>query len=93
MESYIAVAEMKNHFSEYISRSSYNHDRFIITKRSKPIAALVNIDDLKLIEQLEERKGLASIIGKWEEFDELGENIGDIIELRERGGSNREISF
>ena len=93
MESYIAIAEIKNHLSEYIAKSTYNHDRFIITKRNKPVAALVNLDDLRAIEQLEERKGLAAVVGKWRDIDELEEAIGDIRSLRKKGGKNRELSF
>ena len=92
MES-IAIGEIKSHLSEYIARSSYNHDRFIITKRNKPVAALVNIDDLQVIEQCSERAGLAAVIGKWENFNEVEDAIGSIRELRKKEGLPREISF
>lgn len=93
MDECIAIAEMKNHLSEYIARSAYNKNRFIITKRNKPVAALVNIEDLKIIEQHEEKKGLASIIGKWDDFEDLENNLGDTRELRKNGGNAREISL
>ena len=93
METYVAVAEMKNHLSEYISRSAYNHDRFIITKRDKPVAALVNLEDLQALEQLEERKGLASVIGQWQDFEEVEAGMGDIRKLRENHGEPREVSL
>ena len=89
----IAIGEMKSHLSEYIARSSYNHDRFVITKRNKPIAALVNIDDLQIIEQYSERAGLAAVLGKWKNFNEVEDAIGSIKKLREKEGLSREISF
>ncbi|HEB33104.1 MAG TPA: type II toxin-antitoxin system Phd/YefM family antitoxin [Spirochaetes bacterium] len=77
-EKRISVAEMKSHLSEYIAKSMYNHDIFIITKRNKPVAALVNLNDLDLIELGKERKGLASIINKWEKFEEANDSISNL---------------
>jgi len=42
----------------------------------EPVAALVSIGDLKIIEQHEERAGPAEIAGKWPTFDELAEALG-----------------
>ena len=92
-EKCISVAEMKSHLSEYIAKSIYNHDVFIITKRNKPVAALVNLDDLRLIGQKKERKGLASVIGKWKKFEEVDDAIKDLSSLREKSGIGREVSF
>ncbi len=77
-EKRISVAEMKSHLSEYIAKSMYNHDIFIITKRNKPVAALVNLNDLDLIELGKERKGLASIINKWEKFEEANDSKSNL---------------
>lgn len=65
----VSVAAAKSRLSELIAKSSYAHERFIITRRNKPVAALVSLEDLKLIEQKEERQGLASIVGKWKGFE------------------------
>ncbi len=79
MSKTISVTEMKCHLSEYIAKSNYEKERFIITKRNKPVAALINIDDLQLIEQKEERDGLGPIAGKWKNFDEIEKNLQDIL--------------
>jgi hypothetical protein len=42
-------------------------------------------------EQKEE--GLASVMGKWEDFDELGDILADIPSMRENGGFGRDVSF
>ena len=76
MEEHISVAEMKSHFSEYVAKVAYTHRKFIITKRNKPLAALV---DLKIFTQAgrkEELHGLATIIGKWKHFDEIAGHVG-----------------
>ncbi|MCW5203311.1 hypothetical protein VU12_10275 [Desulfobulbus sp. US4] len=46
------------------------------------IASLVNLKDLQIIEQQEERQGLASIVGKWKGFEELKEQLDDLPALR-----------
>lgn len=84
----IPVARAKSHLSELIAKSSYNNEKFIITRRNKPVAAIVSIDDLRIIEQHEQRQGLASIAGKWRGFDEIAEYLED---LRDKGGSGRDV--
>ncbi len=89
----ISVANAKSHLSELIAKSSYGHERFVITRRNKPVAALVSLEDLQIIEQHEERQGLASVAGRWKGFDEVAENIEDISRLRKDGGRGRNVSF
>ena len=89
----VSVAHTKSHLSEIMAKCSYNHERFIITRRNKPVAALVSIEDLRIIEQHEERAGLAGIAGKWPEFDEIATSMGDIAELRRTGGGGRNVSL
>ena len=88
----ISVAEAKSHFSELLAKSAYNNEKFIITRRNKPIAALVSIEDLRKIEQYEERKGLAAVSGKWAGFEELAEVLDDIESIRKNGGTGRNVS-
>jgi prevent-host-death family protein len=93
MATLISIAKAKSHISELIAKSRYSHERFIITKRDKPVAALVSLDDLKILEQYKEIEGLASIAGKWENFDEVTDAMGNIDELRSKGGKGRNVSF
>lgn len=69
------VAEVKARLSEYISLSSSQGTRIVITRRGKPVAALVSLGDLRTLSQAEKRKGLAELIGKWEGFGEIAESI------------------
>ena len=89
----ISVAEAKSHLSEIINKSAYNNEKFIITRRKKPVAALVSLDGLRIIEQHEERKGLAAISGKWRCFTEVVMSLGDIESLRNDAGTGRDVSF
>ncbi len=89
----VSVANAKSHLSELIAKSSYAHERFVITRRNKPVAALVSLEDLQIIEQHEERQGLASIVEKWKGFEEVAENLEDLQQLRQEGGSGRNVSL
>ena len=89
----ISVAKAKSHISELIAKSQFSHERFIITKRDKPVAALVSLDDLKILEQYEEKQGLAAIAGKWQGFDEVADAMGKIHTLRQSGGKGRDVSL
>ncbi|RUM94503.1 MAG: type II toxin-antitoxin system Phd/YefM family antitoxin [Thiothrix sp.] len=91
--SSISVAEAKARISELLAKSQHSHERFVITRRNKPVAALVSLEDLLMIEQQEERQGLASIAGQWQGFQEIEEAMSDIQELRKHGGSGRDVSL
>ncbi len=89
----VSVAKAKSHISELIAKSQYSHERFIITKRDKPVAALVSLDDLAVLEQHEEHQGLAAIAGQWQAFNEVTDAMGDIETLRASGGKGRDVSI
>ena len=93
MSNTVSIAEMKKNLSEYVAQSNYQKERYIITKRSKPVAALVNLEDLKAIEQKEEKGGLLQVIGKWEDFDEITNILNDLDYLRKEGGDGRNVSL
>lgn len=88
----VSVAEAKSHFSEYISKVAYASEKFVITKRGKPLVALVSIEDLKNIMANEEAKGLSEIIGKWENFEEIEDDINKIYSSRKKD-KGRDVSF
>ncbi len=87
--SKVSVANVKSHLSEFIARSSFGHERFVITMRNKPVAALVSLEDLLIIEQHEERQGLIAVAGKWAEFEEVGLSLEELRQVRQGGGARR----
>lgn len=89
----ISIANAKAHISELIAKSQYSDERFIISKRDKPVAALVSLADLEILQQHEEKQGLAAIAGSWQNFDEISEAIGDLEKLRANAGKGRDVSF
>jgi len=49
------VVDVRNTFSEYLNRASYQGQRIVIERRGKPVAALVSLEDLELLNALEDR--------------------------------------
>jgi len=92
IDSNISVAEAKSHFSEYISKVAYADKRIIITKRGKPIAALVSVEEIKKLKSSEEVKGLGEIIGKWADFEDIEDNIKKAY-LKRSKDKGRDVSF
>jgi len=90
---HISLAAAKSHLSELVSRSVHGHERFVITRHDRPVAALVSLEDLAIIEQHKAREGLASLAGTWRGFEEIEETLSDIEALRRQGGGGREISL
>ena len=87
----IPVAKMKSRLSDFIANVTHGHRSFIITRRSRPVAALVNIENFRMIEQEKEKKGLYEIAGKWRSFDEIRPHVAG---AREKGGSDgRHVSL
>ena len=89
----ISVANVKSHLSEIIAKSAHGHERFIITRRDKPVAAIVSLDDLKIIEQYQERQGLAVVASSWPDFEEVATALNDLGEFRRQGGEGRNVSL
>ena len=92
MDFTISIAEIKSKFSEYISKAAYSNERYIITKRDKPIAALVNIDDLTKLKAYDEKEGLYTALSKWENFEEIESFVQESYESRQNE-QGRKVSF
>ena len=88
----LSVAEAKSRFSEYISRVAYAGQRYVISKRGKPIAALVSLEDLENIRASQDTEKISEIAGKWEDFDEIEEDIARAHNSR-KDDRGRDVSF
>jgi len=51
----IASSAARNEFADIINRAAYAGERVIVHRRKKPVAAVVPLSDLELLEQLEDR--------------------------------------
>ncbi len=80
----VSVVEIESYFSEYISKVSSSHEKIIITKGNKPVAALIDINDLQQLNKSNSAGGLANVAGKWEGFDEISDQIDEAYSLRKK---------
>lgn len=51
----VTIVGARKNFSDLINKVFYNQERIIINRRDKPMAALISIEDLELLEQIENK--------------------------------------
>ena len=68
----ISAADARKKFANIINRVAYGKESFVLTRRGVPLAAIVSIDDLKLLQEIEEQM---DIDDAWKARNEPGENI------------------
>ena len=61
-----ATSVTRDKLSEALGRAEHGKERVIIRRNRKPIAALVPLEDLRLLEQLEDRLDLRDFRRAWE---------------------------
>ena len=68
----ITTADARQKFSDIINRVAFGDDSFVLTRRGKPIAALVSIKELELLQELEDK---LDIEDAWTAKSEPGDPI------------------
>lgn len=54
----ITTVAARQNFSELLNRVAYGKDRVLLTRRSRPLVAVVPIEDIALLEAMEDRDDL-----------------------------------
>ena len=54
----LSASAVREEFSETLNRVAYRGERIVLERRGKDVAALVPVEDLELLEQLEDRMDL-----------------------------------
>jgi prevent-host-death family protein len=57
--THIAASKVTQDFSETLNRVAYGKERVVLERQGKEIAAVIPIEDLRLLEVLEDRIDLA----------------------------------
>ena len=92
MPKKIGVAEVKRDFSGVISEVSLKGEHFIIERKGKPMAAIVGVKDLDMLEGLKierKKRGLLAAIGAWEDMDDLEKLVVEIYGRRGKAKESR----
>ena len=75
-EKSVNVADAKKHFSELLGKVAYAGQHILITKRGKPMARLVPVE--------EPQQNLADVAGWLENDDPFFSTMEDIVQSREK---------
>lgn len=54
----INTADAKEEFTELVNRVAHHKERIILTRRDKEIAAIISMEDLKLLEESQNKTDL-----------------------------------
>ncbi len=57
----VSIAELRNNLVDALNRAAYGGERVILERRGKPVAALVSMQDLELLERLEDEIDLKAV--------------------------------
>lgn len=71
-ESY-STGEAREHFSDVINKAAYQKARVEITRRNKPVAFIVPIEDYELLERLEEEQDVQDARTALQEYGKTDE--------------------
>ena len=83
---HVSVAEIKASLSEQIREAEHGRT-VLITRRGRPVAALVSTDELERLRRLKSagpEGGLASVAGGWKDSDELADLLDSSARRRSR---------
>ncbi len=50
-----AFSEARSELTDIVNHVAFGHDRYILTRNGKELAAIVSIEDLKILEEMEDR--------------------------------------
>lgn len=68
----ITTVEARDHFADLINRTAYAKERVVLTRRGDDVAAIVPIEDVQLLEDLENRIDLEEARAAIAEIEESG---------------------
>ena len=94
----VSTAQAKSGLSALVSRVAYGGEHVIIERRGKPLAALVSVADLELIERERassaEPRGALALVGAWSDMgdEQIDALVADIYAERERE-TGRRVEF
>ena len=66
----IPISNIREDFADTVRRVEYQSERIMLTRHGKPVAALVSVADLELLELLEDRADLEAMRKAMDESDE-----------------------
>ena len=62
----VNVSQLKESLSEYLNRAAYGQERIIVSSRGKPKAAVIGLQDLERLEELEDALAARDTVAEYE---------------------------
>jgi prevent-host-death family protein len=59
----LPISEARDHLGDLVSKAEHAHERIVLTRRGKPVAAVISIEDLRALEAVEDEADLAAARG------------------------------
>ena len=56
-----SIVDIRNNLADTLNRVAYTGERIVLERRGKPVAAIVSIEDLARLEQLEDHADLRAV--------------------------------
>ena len=72
MPTTISTADARKHFADIVNKVAYGKEPVVLTRRGQEVAALISMDELELLQQIEDR---IDIEDAKKALAEPGENI------------------
>jgi prevent-host-death family protein len=66
------ASEARSDFADVLNRVAYRGERIVLNRRGKDVAAIVSVEDLKLLERLEDEKDLKAARAALKEAEKKG---------------------
>lgn len=54
------ISEARDHLGEIVSRAEHAHERTVLTRHGRPVAAVISLEDLRELEAAEDDADLAA---------------------------------
>jgi prevent-host-death family protein len=65
----LTASEARQNFSDILNRAAYGGERVIVHRGKKPVAAVVPMEDLQMLEQIEDRVDLEEVRKRLKELN------------------------
>ncbi|MBN2715833.1 MAG: type II toxin-antitoxin system Phd/YefM family antitoxin [Deltaproteobacteria bacterium] len=70
--SRLNTTDARHDFADVLNRVAYSKERIVLHRRGKDVAAIISIEDLELLEQLEDQMDLNTARSALKEAEEKG---------------------
>lgn len=86
----ISMTQARAHFAKIINKVSYKKARIKLKRQGEPLAAIVSLEDLQLLEEFEDKLDILAAKKEMKEIKKKGTKpLRQVIEERKKRNSNK----